>query len=66
MKHYKQPLLLFLSLTLTFLILSASLSPSPVVRPPSGTVHALVTVGHVEKQVLLMVLLEHNEEEKNT
>ena len=53
------------SLTLPPLILSLSLCLSPVFCPPSGTVHALVTVGHVEKQVLFMVLLEHNGAEKN-
>lgn len=27
---------------------------------PSGTIHALITVGHVEKQVLFVVLLKHS------
>lgn len=41
--------------------------PYPLVNPlvfcpPSGTIHTLITVGHVEKQVLVMMLLIYSRE----
>lgn len=56
---------LFPSLTLYPLVLSFSLSISLSFCPLSGTIHTLVTVGHVQKQVLFMVFLEHSKAEND-
>lgn len=57
MKLYKHPELVIAHF-FNFLPISLSLFLS--FGHPSGAIHALVTVGHVEKQVLFVVLLKHS------